>query len=163
MDPKITEPHPPPTGGSIRISSPSCSTVSIPLRNAMSCPLTISRICGRGVVVLGSNRCDASSSPQVSTILRRSFCKVVCSGTEIWTSLLPRILLKSKIVRTLSVINAIPFRLTLPQQISQKAALYRPKRCLLPSSSIRNRIQILSRHTEQFTGVTRKDKGFLLV
>ena len=105
-------PHPPPTGGNIRTSSPSFSTVAIPLRNAMSCPLIINRICERGEVVLGSNNWDLNPSPQVSTIVTRSSCRVLFSGTDISTSLFPRILFRSNMVRILSVINAIPFCLT---------------------------------------------------
>jgi hypothetical protein len=41
----------------------------------------------------------------------RSSCRVLFSGTDISTSLLPRILFKSNMVRILSVINAIPFHL----------------------------------------------------
>jgi hypothetical protein len=74
----------------------------------MSCPLTINRICERGVVVLGSNNWDLNFSPQVSTIVTRSSCRVQFSGTSISTSLLPRILFRSNMVRTLSVINPIP-------------------------------------------------------
>lgn len=90
----------------------------------MSCPLTINRICGRGVVVLGWNRWDASSSPQVSTIVTRSASKVVSLGIDISTSLLPRILFRSNMVCILTVINAIPFRFIWQQLHFRKSVTF---------------------------------------
>ena len=90
----------------------------------MSCPLTINRICERGLVLLGSNNWDPNSSPQVSTIVTRSSCKVLSSGTDISTSLLPRILFRSNMVRILTVIKPIPFRFICQQLHFRKSVTF---------------------------------------
>ena len=100
--------QPPETGGNIKTPSPFSSTVSILLRKAMSWPLTINRIWGRTLVLSDSNKRDANSSPHLFTIVVRSSPRVLLSGTESSTSLLPRIFSSVRIVLTLTLINVEP-------------------------------------------------------
>ena len=58
------------------------------------------------MVLLDSSKRDDNSSPHLLTIVARSSSKVLPSGIESSTSPEPIILLRYRIVRTLTVINA---------------------------------------------------------
>ena len=74
----------------------------------MSRPLTINRIWGKTLRVLGTSKLDARSSPHLFTSVAISSLRVQLSGTESSTSPWPRIFAIVKIVRTLTVINIGP-------------------------------------------------------